>query len=379
MTTTTTAMERNVVFEEQNIDRLKSRVDDALQKFAAIDSITMVSLQKQIEALREDPVISLTKCSSGENNNTIHNYTSSSFPVVETGSRDVNVDAGNSDSDVETKKSPIHDDDDDDEKTEDIIDGEVNVVDVKAAIPLVDPYGDRGDYQGEVLLSRKSLNHRSSDDVSRKEDDIPHGLGTMNYADGRTYKGRWKNGQWHGNGKATYPNGDTYEGMYHQDQRHTGSSQGIYKWSDGRIFQGDFKNDQRNGHGVYKWPDGSNYEGGFQEGQRHGEGTYTLHDENVYTGEWRRGSRQGTGEYHWVDGRIYKGEWVDGKAHGYGVEIRADGSVRHDGQWGNDQPILLTKGDNTDNTNNNDSNSNSESNSNSNSKQRALLPTTREL
>ena len=30
---------------------------------------------------------------------------------------------------------------------------------------------------------------------------------------------------------------------------------------------------------------------------------------------------------------------MNGKAHGQGIEIRPDGSVRHDGQWENDKPI----------------------------------------
>jgi hypothetical protein len=42
---------------------------------------------------------------------------------------------------------------------------------------------------------------------------------------------------------------------------------------------------------------------------------------------------------HWADGRVYKGEWENGKAHGYGIEIRPDGTVRHDGEWSEDTPV----------------------------------------
>lgn len=209
-----------------------------------------------------------------------------------------------------------HDDGDDDD-----------IVPIK--LPIVDPYGDRGDYEGGIL--RTSLKDLADGCP------IPSGPnGTMKYADGRVYQGHWKNGSWHGHGRTSYPNGDIYEGDYEDDQRH---GIGIYQWRDGRVFQGNFRNDQRNGHGVFKWPDGSTYVGGFQEGQRHGEGTYSFQDGSVYTGEWKRGSRHGLGEYHWVDDRIYKGEWVDGKAHGYGTETRPDGSIRHDGKWENDSPI----------------------------------------
>jgi hypothetical protein len=102
---------------------------------------------------------------------------------------------------------------------------------------------------------------------------LPHGIGIMKYTDGRVYQGGWKNGQWHGEGRATFSNGDTFEGVYHEDQRH---GQGWYKWSDGREFKGGFVNDQRSGHGEYNWPDGARYVGEFQNGLRHGEGTYTV-------------------------------------------------------------------------------------------------------
>jgi hypothetical protein len=46
-------------------------------------------------------------------------------------------------------------------------------------------------------------------------------------------------------------------------------------------------------------------------------------------------------EYHWNDGRMYKGEWRAGMAHGRGVETNRDGSVRHNGHWIDDEPILI--------------------------------------
>lgn len=165
---------------------------------------------------------------------------------------------------------------------------------------------------------------------------LPHGTGTMKYSDGRVYAGEWKDGRWHGKGRATFSNGDVFEGMYYEDQRH---GLGIYQWSDGREFKGGFVNDQRSGEGEYTWPDGAKYSGEFQKGLRHGEGTYTFSDGSFYKGSWKQGKYHGKGECCWSDGRIYKGEWANGKAHGYGKEIRPDGSIRHDGKWENDKPI----------------------------------------
>jgi len=128
---------------------------------------------------------------------------------------------------------------DDDEEDDDDI--------VYVKLEIVDPYGDKGKYEGGVLQTSTNV---------ANEHPIPSSHGTMEYADGRVYKGQWKNGLWHGRGSTNYPNGDSYEGEYEGDQRH---GTGLYKWNDGRVYQGDFLNDQRNGHGVYTWPDGSTY------------------------------------------------------------------------------------------------------------------------
>jgi hypothetical protein len=49
---------------------------------------------------------------------------------------------------------------------------------------MTDPYGDQGVYTGEISS------------VTTK----PNGLGTMRYADGRTFSGGWNHSQWHGKG-----------------------------------------------------------------------------------------------------------------------------------------------------------------------------------
>lgn len=222
MTTTTTTTKQIIVHSERQ--KLEIRMEDTLKKLTNMN--VTISLKKQIEALREDP----TK---------------------------ITVDAARGINSIETKKL------------------------------IIDPYGDSGYYRGELLRSSKSLNHCITKDKKEDVEDlmidynddevdngnILHGLGTMEYLDGRIYEGQWNNGQWSGKGKATYPNGDTCEGMYKEDQRH---GKGLYKWHDGRKYQGEFINDQRCGYGIYTWPDNSKYEGEFQDGFRHGEGKYIV-------------------------------------------------------------------------------------------------------
>ena len=43
--------------------------------------------------------------------------------------------------------------------------------------------------------------------------------------------------------------------------------EGTYKWGDGRIFMGQFKNDSKCGVGIYLWKDGRAYNGGWLDGK----------------------------------------------------------------------------------------------------------------
>jgi hypothetical protein len=187
---------------------------------------------------------------------------------------------------------------------------------------LTDPHGEKGRYSGFLIRGK------------------PDGQGIMHYDDGRVYTGEWKRGRWHGNGKAVFTNGDIYTGEYEKDKR---SGAGTYEWSDGRLYDGEFRDDQRQGMGIYSWPDGSVYKGSFHAGLRHGNGSYRFPDGSVYTGEFKEGKHHGFGELLWNDGRCYRGEWVNGCAEGHGIEIRMDGTTRHDGEWKRDRPIRNTR------------------------------------
>ena len=68
---------------------------------------------------------------------------------------------------------------------------------------------------------------------------------------------------------------------------------GTMNFEDG-IYEGNFKDNDIEGHGVYKWKDGKKYEGQWFQNKMHGKGKLT-----------------------WPDGRMYEGDYVDDKKHGY--------------------------------------------------------------
>ena len=50
-------------------------------------------------------------------------------------------------------------------------------------------------------------------------------------------------------------------------------------------------------------------------------------DKYVYEGEWKNNERNGRGKQQWKDGSIYEGYWKENLAQGYGRLIHADGDV----------------------------------------------------
>ena len=71
---------------------------------------------------------------------------------------------------------------------------------------------------------------------------------------------------------------------------------GLYKWPDGRMYEGNYFNDKKEGYGVYTYPDGRCYKGNWSNGKQHGEGIFISPEGIQRKGEWRNGKRT-----HWLD------------------------------------------------------------------------------
>ena len=178
------------------------------------------------------------------------------------------------------------------------------------------------------------------------KDGLPCDEGSLQYNnDNKKYVGFWQNGLWDGAGTLLWENGDQYQGSFVKGKQH---GEGTFRWADGREYSGAFWMNLRHGKGKYVWPaTGAVYEGNFVRNRRHGQGNYSDPAANVeYSGEWQGGAYHGYGHYQWRDGEgrkhAYQGHFVRGKPHGYGVEVRPDGTVRHDGQWKDGEPVKNT-------------------------------------
>lgn len=61
------------------------------------------------------------------------------------------------------------------------------------------------------------------------------------------------------------------------------------------------------------YSNGDVYEGEWKEGKRHGQGKITWPTGVVYEGNWKEGKRTGKGKYTWTSGAVYEGDWEDAK------------------------------------------------------------------
>jgi len=129
--------------------------------------------------------------------------------------------------------------------------------------PLRDKFGDKGLYTGTVRIDangRQEEQKQGDTDSKATGEGVAHGLGTMQYDEGRCYRGEWRDGHWHGSGFLENANGDSYQGDFVYDARH---GHGIYRYGNGDIYEGDFTEDKRSGKGVFNFHNGSVYRGDF--------------------------------------------------------------------------------------------------------------------
>ncbi len=52
--------------------------------------------------------------------------------------------------------------------------------------------------------------------------------------------------------------------------------QGSYVWPDGRKYEGEYRNDKKNGYGLYVWADGRRYQGWWHNRKQFGLGVYVA-------------------------------------------------------------------------------------------------------
>ena len=149
---------------------------------------------------------------------------------------------------------------------------------------------------------------------------MPHGHGKYLWSNGCMYEGEWKKGKASGRGKLSWPSGATYKR--------------------------DLKFGKMDGFGTFIGIDGHTYKGSWLSDQKHGFGEKRYANGDVYQGFWKRNLQDGEGRYTWSNGNEYIGEWKSGVISGKGVFVLANGD-KYDMSWENGVP--KSKGGNVNN------------------------------
>ena len=143
---------------------------------------------------------------------------------------------------------------------------------------------------------------------------------------GEQYHGEVQGGKKDGQGYCVYKNGDRYEGNWKNDKK---EGKGTYYFTQkGDIYKGYFLNDYPNGKGIYYYKNGDRYEGMFKDGKKDGEGIFTYANGGRYKGSFKNDEKDGKGEYKNQNGQIRYEIWEKGKLKKIGeIEINENDSI----------------------------------------------------
>lgn len=131
----------------------------------------------------------------------------------------------------------------------------------------------------------------------------PHGIGVLIAGDSLLYSGHWQNGLRNGQGQASDSQGRNINGVWDHDSIISG-----IRYDLTGVYCGAFnQNLQANGYGSYRDDNGTYYEGQWKDDQRNGFG-FSSQQRYFRVGEWKR--------------NVYKGERLSfTSARIYGIDI----------------------------------------------------------
>jgi len=164
--------------------------------------------------------------------------------------------------------------------------------------PNIELFGDVYKYQEGVFIGIQA---------NIKKDDRQ---GKMIYDDGKVYEGRWINNLREGKGVMTLQNGDVYEGLWWNDRP---PSFVKVKFVNGDLYKGETNGLRKKGRGTFKYINGDAYKGWLEKGVRQGLGRYTWRNGDVYIGKWMLGKRDGFGGMKYGNEKMKTGKWSNDK------------------------------------------------------------------
>lgn len=183
---------------------------------------------------------------------------------------------------------------------------------------------------------------------------VMQGVGTFEYLSGARYVGQFHNNLKSGSGSYTFSKGSSYDGAFQDGMMH-GSGSMRYKngdvckceYENGEVVQlteqivqndpmlgsavsdvvlkgyaGNRNDDGRKeGYGRQLFSNGDIYEGNWKDNKKHGLGSYYYTNGDMFEGLFKCGVKSGHGNYLYASGSVCRGEFKDGKiVEGYKLQ-----------------------------------------------------------
>lgn len=135
-----------------------------------------------------------------------------------------------------------------------------------------------------------------------------HGQGVYTYTNGSIYEGQWVDGRKQGQGKQMHPDGSVYTGDWRDNQMH---GHGRMRWTNGDIYEGTWSDGHMHGKGVFTSANGDRFQGSFVVNQREGAGVLTRRNGERFEGVWKNSKREGKGVLTKPEVGVIAGRWRD--------------------------------------------------------------------
>jgi hypothetical protein len=139
-----------------------------------------------------------------------------------------------------------------------------------------------------------------------------NGKGKEKYSDGSTYKGDYSGGERNGKGKLTLNGDSLFKGEWKDGKRWNGKGKETItdSYNVFKIFEGTWLYGKYDGQGewmcytVGEEESRETYVGHFAKSIRNGYGVFTYSDGKTYKGEWKDDYKTGYGEEYDADGSL---------------------------------------------------------------------------
>ena len=200
-------------------------------------------------------------------------------------------------------------------------------------------------------LNTKTNNYIKLSNNNTKPKNISFNYVTKKYPNG-TYKGYILNDKREKTGVMIFDNGAKYEGQWKNDKKNgkgVFTSPHYYDCENfvGMKYEGEFRDDKFDGFGITTYTNGDRYEGEWKNNKQYGSGTVTYFNGDKYEGEWNEGMFDGIGTFFLKNGERFEGRFKNNKYNGYGKYFYLNGNWL-EGIFKNDHPsgnCLLHKKD----------------------------------